>query len=502
MISRDGKGTLFLAVLFCLAALRCMGDGEPRVLSAYESPEGVYHAVLQNPGAESLTLQPKALRHPADGAPVHVWWMRMQPEVMQPKGMAHFSFAVKRTPPALASVDLLLDREPPEPLRLSIRKPPLLPAYLVQDAATKTLYLYLRNDGDAEVTVSAVAINGVALTLDASLGIATVAAGGRALLFGTASGVEAAPPSTLPAFVDLTTSVGEAKLFTPLFPSTQFSTGPEEAEATQLTCPTHKHGHWDLVGDAIFRYAEGATDRIPTIHFCRNRLPEGLHAFAQCTPRGVVNLQASNLERGEDKPWTGFYDVARITKTAYEPGVYAALIENASMYHGAYGQATSPKDPPLSVRELRAIAYGALAHGAKGLQFRPPAPGATEHRAHIEALEKELAPLHPYLALAEPVDLVQRCSAEDMLCHTLLCGDKGALLIVLRHGAPEAEATEPVVVVLSLPPWADFSDYIEVGGARQQGQATRRGREAAFSVRVPESVAAFLLVPPCIGSKT
>jgi len=178
-----------------------------------------------------------------------------------------------------------------------------------------------------------------------------------------------------------------------------------------------------------------------------------LAAFGQCAPRAIANLQASNLTRGAGNPWPGWFDIAGIVKSATEPGIFTALIEDTSQYSGAYGQPASPTDAPLGDTEVRPLLYSSLAAGSKGLLLRrasgqnpgessPPQDSATSSgppgpsdRAKFDEPLAELRKLLPWLAVSEPVPHAVSTSDQETRVLALLCGSKGMLIVALHTGS-------------------------------------------------------------------
>jgi len=157
------------------------------------------------------------------------------------------------------------------------------------------------------------------------------------------------------------------------------------------------------------------------------------------------------------------------------------------------------------VAELRQVVYAEVACGIKGVYVRRPQeypqdyavplPEAAQtgfvNRANV--LVAELETLLPYLSVSEPVDLVARCSSAKAVAKTLLCGDRGVLLVVLRTDMPGRGPAKPIEVVLDVPDWLALTDFIEIGGSHDKGQVTECEQGARITLNKPGAVGVYLL---------
>ena len=155
--------------------------------------------------------------------------------------------------------------------------------------------------------------------------------------------------------------------------------------------------------------------------------------------------------------------------------------------------------------ELRQVVYAEVACGIKGVYVRRPQeypqdyavplPEAAQtgfvNRANV--LVAELETLLPYLSVSEPVNLVARCSSRKAVAKTLLCGDRGVLLVVLRTDMPGRGPAEPIEVVLDVPDWLALTDFIEIGGSHDKGQVTECEQGARVTLNKPGAVGVYLL---------
>ncbi|MBI1319156.1 MAG: hypothetical protein GC168_09430 [Candidatus Hydrogenedens sp.] len=456
--------SLLVAAALALAPAAAPEAPEPespwRVLSFYEHPEGTHNAILQNASSAPLMCLVDRLEAAADQDPVHVWWTLATPERVAPGETTWLRFALKRAKSRPGEVIASLQAGTRIPLQPG--GSPLVPVYCVYQG--DSLYTYWRNDHAEPVTLNAVHLQGVESGDTPPLEIPPGATGLRVL-----RPFRDAPPSGTEKIFQLDTSNGSGWAGAPLCSASDFAVQWEHEAPAAFVCPTHQHGPWDVVGNKIASWRSGMAAAPATVHFCRNRLPAGLEAFAACAPRAVVNLQASNLTRGEAEPWPGWFDIAGLVSHAVEPGGFVGLIEDASLYGGAYSQLASPEDPPLRDEEIRALVYLTIASGAKGLLFRPAArphdysaipisstdperPG-DDDRSRFERVMNEVRPLIPSLAVSCPLSPIGALDLPVCRVRALQCGEERLFVVAYaaNHEAGEAELKVPLPPGLAAP---------------------------------------------------
>jgi len=87
--------------------------------------------------------------------------------------------------------------------------------------------------------------------------------------------------------------------------------------------------------------------------------------------------------------------------------------------------------------EERIIVWSEIGEGSKGIWYyvsSPKAgyPASPPLEAEIGRINRELQALKDYIVISEPVSLA-RADAEKVTAYTLLCGDKGILLILVNN---------------------------------------------------------------------
>jgi hypothetical protein len=446
--------------------------GGLRALAFHEFPTGVYTAIVINEATAPMPLLPARLERATDAAPVHTWWIRAVPETLAPGQRGLLRFSLMR---AKSRQDAVIAHfAASDSLGLHRGELTIAPIHLVADSSTGKLYTYLRNLGAQTAVVSRLTLEDVPLVRTGSEPL-SLAAGQ------TGVWVSDAPPwDTQPSGLDVILSMevnGLTTLATArVFDHATYRFRWEDGTEDFVLCPTHQLGAWTGVGRKIFGTLSGAAPAPGTVHFCRNRLPDGLAAFGACAPRAVANLQASNLDRGKDNPWPGWHAIAAIVKAAVAPGIFTALIEDASQFSGAYGQPASPADPPLREGELRPLLYLSLAAGSKGLLIRPPLAPAEVHatppvagssapgHSKFEALLTELNGLLPRLAISEPAPGAVSANDAATQAQALLCGEQGLLIVAHRFGEPAQPS--PLKLRVTVPPGCPpLRHWREIGGS-------------------------------------
>lgn len=189
----------------------------------------------------------------------------------------------------------------------------------------------------------------------------------------------------------------------------------------------------------------------PEVHFCRNRAHEGLAALAQIAPRAIVNLQGSNLARGQADAWSGLREFTAYAVGEARPGIVTALIEPRSNFDGNVAQPAAQPGELLTPRDLQYTVFTALAGGCKGLLFRQDPAASADYSEAAALLGGLIEDAAPWLDTVAPVSLNAQASDPEIHVATLYTGPRAALVIALRD-APGESAT-PLTVTLDRPPW-------------------------------------------------
>lgn len=413
-----------------------------QVLDFYEFPTGSYNAIITNNSPASLPLRPVKLENLSKQEPVHAWWIHAQPDLLAQGDTGLVRFSVKRAKTKLDSVRMSFTDE--LSLVLSPGELPLLPVYLVQDATNSVAYLYLRNPGTESRQLSSITLED--MTSDHA---PLTFAAGQVGVWKTKLGNWDKRRIGDLLLLTMTVDGKDRRAAVRMFDSADYRFLWEHEAEDAIACPTHQLGPWDEVGRRIFDAHTLNPTRPATVHFCRNRLPDGLAAFAQCTPRSIANLQASNLTRGQANPWPGWHGIADIVKSSTEPGIFTALIEDASQYSGAYGVPAAPEDPPLGEPELRSLLLLSVAKGSKGLLLRPNAgllanpddaaqssatplgPPTLPARSRFDETLHLLQGLLPWLSISEPAPMAISTKTPGVRTSALLCGTRGLMAAVV-----------------------------------------------------------------------
>jgi len=489
-------GVLSLAV--CTVASESSEENGLVILSCYESPTGVYHALLQNSTAEVMTISPTSVRRGSDNKSLETWWTRVEPKEVKPGQWTHFCFKTKMVEESVETVNAGFDVfNRTLTLGMSPREPELDITYAVHDSAHGKFYLYLRNNTESILSVRSIAVNEYTLRDLGPTQPVELSPREKGIVFGHLDGLAVPTGGALPAHVEIVTQERTLHRFAYVFSSEQFQVGREGSSELLMSCPTHKHGTFEQAAAKLYELADAAEVNPRSIHICRRRPKEGLRVFGQCVERAVFNLQGSNQTRGKQGWLEGLLDIASLCKTCTEPGVFAALIESGSSLPGSRLGAT------MAGREARVVVYGEVACGAKGFGFRLN-PGPTtdgDSRSYfgmVEFIERELRTILSFLAISEPVDLVTNCSSDRVIPRTLLCGDRGVVLIVLREDLRSRELPRQVDIVLSTPAWLRLSEFIEIGGQRARGTLLQHEDGVKLTVEELDSVRVYLL-PSLLG---
>jgi len=201
-------------------------------------------------------------------------------------------------------------------------------------------------------------------------------------------------------------------------------------------------------------------------------------------------------------------DIAQRVKANTEPGIFTALIEDASQYSGAYGQPAQPSDPPLRDDELQPLLFRSIALGSKGLVLRPAAaqalpegassttpigPAGDQARTRLEAPLTELRALLPWLALSEPAPRAVQSKTPGVQAHALLCGDKG--LLVFAFAEPIAQPAASLALEIHTPPGCPPLRHWRRPGHTETGALPETDSPFPLSLPMPSPVIITLLEP-------
>lgn len=457
------------------------------VVQAYPHPPGVYHVVLENTATEDVALSPRTLRKPGGAIPVHAWWLEADAERLAPGERAIVSFALKRSRAPLTEAVLHIGHTEDPFIDVDITPVPLpvMATTLLYDGDAKTITMVLKNAGEESLQVDAVVLGTRNLT-----GNSVTLPGRR-----TACWVgEIAAPDAIPSFgnqclLTLRGDFGEVTHAARLFPMEDPRFVSESKKPEPFRCPSHRYGSWDNVLPALQAFGSGHGGGKTTVHFCRNRLPATLNAFGQQSPHSIVNVQAANPDRGQENPWPGFLSMAEAVRDTLAPGQYTALVENATIYKGAFGQLAEAPSAPVDARELRALCYVLLAHGSRGLYFRDKG-GDETWRAAVTA---ELQALTPLLKKGVPVNEPTLTLPEGVQGWTLSCGAAGTLVVLLNEDFNTPRET--VAVSLPTTETTRWASYLEVGGKHGRGELKEANGALTWTVPTLDGVAVFVLRP-------
>ncbi len=457
--------------------------GGIQVRSFYEQPPGTFNAILQNTGTRDAALGPASIALPGHGAPVHTWWIDIQPAILAPGAYGVLRYALKRAKDAPQAVELTFAGGG-DPLALRTDAAAWHPQYLVVDREAGTLYCYLSNTGSETLVLNALQVDGVALqpVTDSDL---LIPAGKHGLLV--------ADSASLPDFTGYHAGIlrhGDTfRAVTIYDAASAFHLGWEAAEeADFFECPTHKHGPFDQAAQKLLAFRAETTAVLPTLHLCRNRLPAGLGAFAPLAPRVLVNPAAANLRRGEADAWQGYDAALDLIGTRIAPGLYAAVLDDTAPTAGAYGALATPEDAVITLDDARAAAWLAIAAGAKGLvvRARENNPNGTDSFAQ---LLDEIRPHATLLAIGAPAELVQNDPGDGIIARTLRCGDRAVLLVVLR----EAAGAGPVDLVITHGLGAASLRVMSIGERETSATLNADARSATVTVPQPKRLEVFLI---------
>jgi hypothetical protein len=364
---------------------------------------GVLHLIVLNDSGAELDVSPSGIEQVATGFRTPLWWSRAFPASLAPGGIGRVSYGLRRPTPLLGEYAFAIGgAQLRRNLQLNTDPEPLAIASILYDPSLRTVTVFVRNSGGPTLLIEALSINGVSLS---------PLAGAVVVHPCDTAPVQAALPDgaedlavDVPVVLGLQTKDATYYRHAHALRPSGFSVRVGEA-SSGLTCPTHHHGPWGKAAQAIFALPQGSE-----VHFCRNRLTEGLDALGQCSIRTVVNFQASNPKRGQPDAWLGFQQTAQHAKARTEPGMVFSLLEAGSNFDGVFAQPTEAPVAVMSPRDLRHTVYASLAAGAKGVLFRHADNVPVEYLQSVETLRTELEFLRPWLHTIEPVSLNARCS--------------------------------------------------------------------------------------------
>jgi hypothetical protein len=360
------------------------------------------------------------------------------------------------------------------------------------------VYVYFQNTTPDTLMVSGLSVDKFALEGGNSGETLTLNSGDTGLFYGKCAAVSVTDSGYIPAAFSFIQNAKQNIECGYVFSSSQFKLGMDDVDTPVLECMTHAQGAWQEVGEKIFSAVEESQSPLPTIHFCRNRLAQGLPAFAQSVPRIKFNPQASNLERGKPDALSGYYDVITSVCQYVRPGITTALIENTSILSGNFGDVVRPEDEPLSARELLFVSYGALAQGVKGLEYRIRDTDTPEYIQRVQYLVSQFQLLRPYLAVSARASLKAECTSDDVNIQGLLCGDKGLIFFVMKKDILNDVPIESIDISFEAPAFLELDAYVEVKEKPGSGKLTQNA-DGTYRMQIQQLDAATVIL--CKGSR-
>lgn len=421
------------------------------------------HVIVENTGDVSRNVALGNLRRVSDGFAPPLWWSRAEPEILPTGTVGRVSIAARRPGQIRGDFDFSLGGAPMrEALDLSPTPSPLVVVHVL-DMGT-TLAIFFQNNAPEPLIVGALTLNGTRLEVDAARSTA-------AILPCETGVITATLPSGTPPFapdqgvlLGVGTASGMQFRHAYVFRRPVFRIRQGEIRDAFI-CPTHRHGPLDQSAREIFALPRDLHGNLPEIHFCRNRLPEGLNALGQCLPRAIVNAQGSNPERGSTDAWEGLGLVLDHARTRVQPGIFSALVEPGSNFDGHYGQLPNSPVAPMSPRDLQYTIYTALAHGAEGLVFRL---GDTPDPDFVAMIDDFCAPIEliaPWVETTVPVSLGATCDLPGVEVSTLYTGHASMLVMTRRAPGPGDAPAGEGTVWFRRPAWFVPQVALEIGGA-------------------------------------
>ncbi len=262
---------------------------------------------------------------------------------------------------------------------------------------------------------------------------------------------------------------------------------PEEIKNNMLVCPTHRHGRPEEAAGKIFLLAEETDSTKRTVQICRSNFEAGLDVFAQCVELISLTPLRSNPSL-ETQDWlSGLLGLTTKVKRQSEPGIFRVIIDDWIQLPGK-GSGSG-----MGTSELRAAVYAQIACGAKHVSFREKNFLQPQQRRAIAVITGELNLLSSLLAISEPVDLISRVSTPNVVCNSLLCGDKSVIVIALRKSFHAGQTEEPFDITINPPDWMPLSTYFEVGGASTKGTMVWSADGLKLNAELLDNVAVFVL---------
>jgi hypothetical protein len=459
---------MMTACLLLLSVVQAASDGNLSSLVCVDShaqQAGTMHIIVRNDSGQTLTLHPREIFPRESTASLPVWWMQATPETLIPGAFGEIAFSVKRPTELQGGYRCSFAEGNWEFYMKTGERPAIDVVHMVLDPASGDIFTFLQNTGSDALEISGVRIDGLTVDLAPECRGRMVAPGAIAMVYGSLPFPQTASTPVQHIVAQIDTPAGSCHRHALLFRGPVFSLGTEESEANVFQCPTHRHGPWDTVGDALFSHATAGNSIIPTVHFCRNRFPEGLAAFGQCLPRALVNIQSADLERGTPQAWQALNTLAPTIGPAVQPGIFAAILEPHSVAEGSYIQPPDKSAPTLPARELRHLACLAIANGAKGILFRMGESPHPDFKEMTEALSRELGRITPLLGISGVVTLPVSCSDPAVSTATLACGRNTHLVILTRSNLAQSKPPTPLTASVTLPSGVEATHWMEVGGS-------------------------------------
>lgn len=187
-----------------------------------------------------------------------------------------------------------------------------------------------------------------------------------------------------------------------------------------------------------------------TIHLCRIRPETGFALFAETVDvlRLNPNITTALSKGGENEsPEEIAGRICHFAYRAASPRPFHPLVDSTK--YGTENEIGVPE-------EMRKLAYTLIGMGAKALLFRHKDwQGKTgrgkEINHEIMKLITEISHLKSYLAIADPVPWIKTPNNEKVSAFSLAAGDRGIVIILVRHGEEKTE--KELKLELALPEW-------------------------------------------------
>lgn len=415
--------TLLIACSLFLHA--AAAEPSVEILSAYQFPQNVCKVLIRNGGEEPLDLREPEIRFEAGDSLVTAVWTMAEPDMAAPGQTSWLTAESASNLPAQGEISMRLNAAGTETPFSVQAGPGLVVTYCVLAPEEGKAYIFVLNAGGANCTVTAADINGASVALAQPV---EIPARKKSLLCGKCAvglGTEFEVPQVV---VRLTPSEGAsvqvcARMFKP---EHTVMRGATEAPDT-IECLSHAHGADRDAAKKAVAAAAAWRGKLRTIKFCNvDTAGHAAAQFAQIMERNHTEPQlAYSGECASAEYVRTLLESVENTRCATQPGITYTWVFPSNSH--------DPSSPPYGIARLRGMVYAILAGGSKGFELSPPKfedPSGTYALANSKLLE-QLAPLRPFLAFSDPVDLLESEEPAGFVVRTLVCGDKGILLFVL-----------------------------------------------------------------------